>query len=380
MSESTLLRLRVHLGFSSAEVATAGGWSRKRFAEIEREVDLDIDDGLKLSDLYGVDVARILETEKVTTRDVPIAALLKGSAETLTADARFAISGAMSAARDVRQVQTLLGVVPTVPVTTFGEDRDLRHPESGIATRLAARVRERLGLTGVIPSMVSDVCDPLGVLVFTARFADRAVDALSAWSRDTGPIILVNGDSPVARSPLALRTALAHEICHLLFDREKMRSVRTFCELERTVHSASDAQTEAIERRARAFQVELIGPSDLLLHRWKQLDSTPAARIRDLCEEFGMGPVAVARQIGNAPGGPPFVDPGVMMIPNGPWREVERLQTRETHPTIPVMRRGLLLQLVRLAMEREILSFSRGRELLRLSSPEMEELVATWSS
>lgn len=380
MTEPILLRLRTRLGFTTAEVAAAGGWTRKRFSEIERDVDLDVDDGLKLSALYGVDIARILETNKVSAKDVPIAALLKGSAQTLTADARFSMAEAMAAAHDAREVQALLGIEPAVPVTNFGEDRDLRHPESGVAARLAARVRERLGLTGVIGSMVREVCDPLGVLLFTGRFTDRAVDALSAWSRDTGPVILVNADSPAARSPLSLRTALAHEICHLLFDREKMRDVRTFCQLERMGHVGADARTEDIERRARAFQVELLGPSDLLLHRWRQMDGLPADRIRALCQEFGMGPVAVARQLGNAPGGPPFVDPGVMMIPHDSWPEVEQLHIDDDPQSIPATRRGALLRLVRLAMECELLSFSRGREFLRLTAPEMEHLVAMWTS
>ncbi|GEM_PF-3318787 len=374
MAETMLARLRRRLGFRVDEVAAEGGWSRSAFAALERESNPDVEDGLRLSDLYGVDLACVLEKEAVRRVDVPLAALLKGNAEVLTADARFAMTGAMSAARDTRELERALGITPEVPVSEFRDDRDLDHPRSGNATRLALAVRERLGLDGVIASMVSDVCDRLGILVFSASLSDRSVDALSVYTADAGAYIVVNTDSPQTQGASGLRATLAHEVCHLLFDRRKMRDITSFCEVDRAKKRSRWSPDDLpIERRARAFQAEFIAPGALLLSRWQA-----GARQAEIAAEFGLGPTAVAWQLANV-GGPAYHGELLPPVPLDGWPERQQLET-EPCGAVPELRRGRLLRLVQQGLRQDELSESWARELLRLDVGTFDTLYGQWMS
>lgn len=373
-----LVRLRKELGFSAHEVAAEGRWSRQEFEELEKSGEIDTSDAIRLTDLYGVDLAAVLSAERLEARKLPVAALLKGNARVLTADARFSMTEAVSVSRDITALKEVLGLRPTLPVTSFGEDPDLNHPETGNAERLALQVRNRLKLSGVVESVVEDICEPLGIHVFVADFEDHPVDAFSVWSPESGALIVVNRRGGNAASPQGLRTTLSHEVCHLLFDREKMRQISSFCEVEKV---SASSRNEKVEQRARAFQVELLAPKTDVLSRWRmQGMGDYATRIRDLAAFFGIGPVAAAWQLANA-GGPDF-EPVHTKVEGGPWPEWKQLLTAvpvvEAEKRVPLMRRRILLPLVKAAFLADEISTSWGRELLRLDAAEWDELQATW--
>jgi Zn-dependent peptidase ImmA (M78 family) len=298
----------------------------------------------------------------------------------LTAFARFAMTSAVSAARDVRRLERLLERPARHSVSDFLDDTDVRHPDSGNAVRLSQAVRDRLELEAVIRSLVDDVLRPLGILVFGAHFRDPQVDAFSLFSGATGALIVVNRDSPRVENPLGLRAALAHEICHLLFDRKKMRELSAFCEMDQAEHSRWPANLEPVERRARAFQAELIAPQSLVLEQWRELGSPPVARaIPALSKHFGLGPIAVGWQLRNA-GGPPYAGENMVVSGAGPWPEWSEVFPPCDSPEVPEMRRGAVVALVREGVQSERISGSLGRELLRVGVAEWERLETRWTS
>lgn len=382
MSHHTLARIRQRLGFSTTEVAAAGGWSRRDFGELERSGELDVQDLLKLTDIYGVDVGTILDRGSVRRADLPVAALLKGNADILTADTRFAMTEAMSVARDIRTVEDLLELQPARPVTSFGDDLDLSHPREGHVREMARGVREPLRLEGPIPSVVDDLVLRLGVLVFVAPLSDRLLDAFSTWSADTGPLIVVNEDSPRVRGPLGLRATLAHEVCHLLFDRHQMRTIDSFCEIERPTegHVREFDRRERIERRARAFQAELLAPqADLLCAQAALAHLSPDRQLASLCTTWGLGPVAMAWQIRNA-NGPDFTQIGPITVDASAFDEWSAIRPADGPRAIPAMRRGRLLALVQRGLHDEALSVSWARELLRIGVEDFDRESRGWMS
>ncbi len=381
MPKPLLEDLRTRLGFTAAEVAAAGGWSRRAYSQLERSAELSVEDALRLNDLFGVDVGDLLDAGKVRGKDVPVATLLKGNADTLTADARFAITEALSVARDVRELEETLGRRPLHAVTSFPEDLDLSHPSTGNAVRLAEVARGTLGISGVIESMVADVTEPLGILVFCVPFTDPLVDAVSTWNAASGPVIIVNKDSAHAQGEYALRVTLAHEVCHLLFDREKMRGVETLCELERAEHTTWRKDHEKIEKRARAFQVELIAPQSQVRQVWEEFGKpTGEDAIVKLSNHFGLGAVAMSWQLKHATEQDFNSGSGLTAaLDTARWREASSVATRKEPQAIPPMRRGRLLDLVRDAWMDDEISSSWARELLRVDTVAWDSLAAEWS-
>jgi hypothetical protein len=69
---------------------------------------------------------------------------------------------------------------------------------------------------------IQDVMTALGVAVETIRLPVDAesVDAVAVWGPRHGPAVLLNERGLHARSAVGSRATLAHELCHLLVDRE----------------------------------------------------------------------------------------------------------------------------------------------------------------
>jgi Zn-dependent peptidase ImmA (M78 family) len=85
--------------------------------------------------------------------------------------------------------------------------------------------------------------------------SDPKIDGATIWSADHGPVIVVNREG-VRTQPWARRMTVAHELCHLLVDRESAS--------ELMIVSTPWAPAE-LERRANAFAAELLLPKSGIL-------------------------------------------------------------------------------------------------------------------
>ena len=71
--------------------------------------------------------------------------------------------------------------------------------------------------------------------------------------RSSRPLVAINTECPDAVGPSGRRITLAHELCHLLFDRSRMQSFARF-------EGGAAESDRLIEMRANAFAVELLAP------------------------------------------------------------------------------------------------------------------------
>lgn len=111
---------------------------------------------------------------------------------------------------------------------------------------------DRLDIRGVLAA--------LGVAVETIRLpADaESVDAVAVWGPRHGPAVLLNERGLHARSTVGSRATLAHELCHLLVDRDGALPL---------AEVLGGRSAVLVERRANAFAAELLMPSSAVTDR-----------------------------------------------------------------------------------------------------------------
>jgi Zn-dependent peptidase ImmA (M78 family) len=133
---------------------------------------------------------------------------------------------------------------------------DLRVPwESGYY--LARQVRAELGEKETGYFDIETVVKNLGVEVCDVALTDPDILAVCVGSPQYAPLIAINVAHQDAKDPSTSgrRTSLAHELCHLLFDRTRMRGFARF-------EGGAAESDRLIEMRANAFAVELLAPSE----------------------------------------------------------------------------------------------------------------------
>ncbi len=382
---SVLKGLRESLGYSVHEVATQARWSTDSLVRLERTDDLDEQEAEILSDLYGVDVGRALSSGQRQVKS-PVGTLLRAQRDHLCASTRFVISGALSVAREVRQLLQLVpgaSVSATVPLSSFKENLDYRHPDQGGPEQLAELVRTRLKLGMGPVQSVSAVLAGLDVLVLYASM-DPDVDAFSASSQETGGIVVVNPMGSFSRSASGRRLSLAHELCHLLFDRKAMRSMRTYCssgrneEEDHVSGESRRADSYMLERRARAFAVSFLAPVRALREEWARLGSRPVSeKVRHLMDLYGVGFLAMRAHLQNNQiiSRSERLD-GLSSELSPAWTESDPVNLREepVFGVIPELRQGILLNLVAEGLRAGVLSESAAREYLRVPIGRWDEI------
>lgn len=134
---------------------------------------------------------------------------------------------------------------------------DIREPwESGY--RIARLIRESFGLR---PKDIIDVekhISQLGVAIRTELLSDPNIRGVCVGAPAYIPLIIVNSGSPDASGPSGRRITLSHELCHLLFDRSRLRNLARF-------DWDAAENDRLLEMRANAFAVELLVPMEVLI-------------------------------------------------------------------------------------------------------------------
>lgn len=125
----------------------------------------------------------------------------------------------------------------------------LKPYEEGYAA--AAAFRALAALDESRPFRPQDWLEKAGVQYQEIAVPNEAIDALACWGENRGPAILVNRRGRHARSPGGRNASVAHEICHLLLDREGALPV---------AEVLGGRVNPSVEARARAFAAELLLP------------------------------------------------------------------------------------------------------------------------
>jgi Zn-dependent peptidase ImmA (M78 family) len=109
---------------------------------------------------------------------------------------------------------------------------------------------------------MDSVLAALGVDVRDLQLSDRTIRGLAVAGSDFRPGICVNESHEANGYPSGRRFTLAHEFCHLLFDREAGR---------RLAIASGPWAPRDVERRANAFAAMLLMPRDLVVNVIKEL-------------------------------------------------------------------------------------------------------------
>jgi Zn-dependent peptidase ImmA (M78 family) len=387
MSMAKLIEIRVDLGFTASEVEGAAGWPSGRLAQLERAQDVTDDDADVLTRLYGVDVEALLSGEEGEVVRQPLAALLRGPAEALAAIYRFEIAEVATVAREHRQLLVALGRRDLWPVIqSFRDDLDYSHPSQGAPDRLAAAVRARLDLgEGPIPSVWDLARRDLGVLVVWVELPPD-IDAFALAGPDTGAVIALNVKGDHTGNAFARRVSMAHELCHVLFDRGQMRSMDRFCRIAVRRRGGKSRPhddlhlEERIERRARAFAAALLVPRSEGIRVWNGTrDRYLTGRVRTWMTCWGIGYEAARGHLATL--GRLRLNealPRVLTEPPVVWERAEPgppLDDLAARAGVPLNRRGDFFETVLDAVREHSISPARAREHLRLTREAWDALV-----
>lgn len=267
-----------------------------------------------------------------------------------------------AAARDRAALAALLDLpAPAEPIARL-EPLPLTEEVTVQAEELAKRVRRALGEGDEPIASIRQAMRRLGVSTFLTDLGSEAVDGLT-WRDSEGFACAAANASARGGKLTALRMTFAHELCHALFDGTKLAA---FGVVEQRAERA-----EGLEQRANAFAAHLLAPQDAVLRFLRERglragEKPSAVHVRALSEHFGMGASAVAGHL----------------VSCGVWKKLDMgrhhgLFTRdaigedsaELHPSdaealVPIERRGELLELASMALERGEISVGRWREVL----------------
>jgi len=212
---------------------------RKSFAEVHREdlATAETTPGqpfltvLPLAvAMYGGLKPTLSDADVETLRDVLVSASLRQEGEALHE---------LVADRDGR----ILGRVPhedgLVFASEFLEDREEASPGFPDEGRVD----------------IAGICRELGIDVENRTLDTSSIRGVALAGDDLGPTIVVNLTSPFNATQGGQRFTIAHELCHILFDRSRAR---------RIAHSSGSWATPGIEKRANAFAAYLLMPPYLV--------------------------------------------------------------------------------------------------------------------
>lgn len=165
--------------------------------------------------------------------------------------------------------------------------------------RLARALRRVLGQP-TEPLDVEALFAELHLPVLELPLSDPELDGGCVCDPQHGPLVFVNPRSGRAAVPWGRRVVLAHELCHLLFDRDH---AAPFGGAGLGVVSGPWAPPR-IERAANAFAIELLLPLAGVLERvgraWEaQTEAQREAQVSVLMDAYGLGRTAVTEHLAN---------------------------------------------------------------------------------
>lgn len=307
-AQLSLRELWTRMGFTSEELAARVGATDAVLSAASADpAAMDSELAGRIEASLGLSLDALIDG---VARPSPLSALLKGNAQALSADARFTIAEAVSVAREVQGLRALLGAPTGLGrVEEFTANADYAHPSGGQASRLAERVRARLQVPKGRVDLGAHLLEPLGVLMLWAPLP-AAIDALAIAQADTGAVIVANPHGAHMQTAPGRRMAVAHELCHLLFDRPKMERFGKACVMEPAdgepgmwsgPRGAEVDLFDRIERRARAFAPALLAPPSTLHEVWSSGGAgSDSERLHRVCAHFGLSASAASMHLANA--------------------------------------------------------------------------------
>lgn len=254
--------------------------------------------------LTAEQVARLVQKSGARDADALFALSSTWSAEGTLADVRqsvvaiaFRCVSPVLNEHDLLAVRnTLLNVKPAPSAMAKLRELARQVPAPGELRDYAQGYELARGLRRVLknvagPFGVEDQLDVLGIPVVDLPIASDQVDGGCICDDRHGPIVFVNPGSERAGTPWGRRMVLAHELCHLLFDRKAAMPLAVI---------SGPWAPPRIERRANAFAAELLlplkGVDEVVRGRWHRVVDED---LRILMERYGLGLTATSEHVRN---------------------------------------------------------------------------------
>jgi Zn-dependent peptidase ImmA (M78 family)/transcriptional regulator with XRE-family HTH domain len=373
---TALRRARATLGLDIEVLAEAAGLEPGTLGAYEAGTQQVPGDVLwRLSDALGIPIEDI-DTEVLLGRHLEVMAVRFRAAQRAVPDrVRLAVARAASAARDYVDLEDIAGRPGRYRelVERWPRAPQLPRRETWKAGReLATTVRERLGLDGPVISMLNLVEKQVGALVIWQKLpVDIAGYAFCDEIHGPAVVLNVNGRN---QNELTRRFTLAHEACHVLFDRYDLAALSRFDAYDDFYEYGDDAR-DPHEVRSNAFAIHLLAPDLLLRRTW----TAHPGNIREVMLSFGISFEATRAHLANY-GLLPLTErvTGVSTAPSDEWRAAESSELwYPAFDDIPIERRHAVAKLAFELWVTEKITTSRLREVLRayLSHDQLTELA-----
>lgn len=211
------------------------------------------------------------------------------------------IAARMSAEVPIHSRRLILDALKRIPPRTMSAELDAlsREAQSAVPnyTRLAYQqgaalaqwTRNKLGLAPDVKADPETVLQRLGVEITKHQFGTDVIDAVGCWGRNHGPAVLVNIEGEHAQADAGRRATLAHELAHVLFDRNgSLPAAEVF----------GGTVPRYPEQRANAFAAEFLLPQRFAIECLKSSDDQ-VATLRWLSDHFEVSHELAGRHISN---------------------------------------------------------------------------------
>lgn len=121
------------------------------------------------------------------------------------------------------------------------------------------------------------ICKELSITIEEQRLDTNSIRGVALAGKDFAPLILINTTSVFNRNNEGKRFTLAHELCHIIFDRTRAR---------RIAHISGSWVAPGIEKRANAFAAYLLMPRPLLAKYLASAGEPDIDIVRKLAEQL----------------------------------------------------------------------------------------------
>ena len=374
-----LRQARQALGLESEALAEAVGLDLGTLGVYESGAQEIPGDVLwRLSDILGIPLEE-LDSPAALQRHADVMAVRFLADHRAVPDrVRLAVARAASAARDYLQLEALAEKPRRYQalVEQWPDRPPLpRHETWKSGRSLAEALRERLRLTGLLGSMLELVERRLGTLVIWQKLpADFAGYAFCDEIHGPAIVLNVNGRN---QNELVRRFTLAHEACHVLFDRHDLAALSRFDSYDEFYGYRDDRQ-DPHEIRANAFAIHLLAPERLFTEAW----SDAPGDVRGVMTTFGISFEAARHHLDNYRL-LPLTDRLDRVPTSAPdqWKMAESSELwYPAFDDIPIERRHAVARLAFELWTTGKLTTSRLREVLRVSlaHQQLTELAALY--
>jgi Zn-dependent peptidase ImmA (M78 family) len=373
---AAIRQAREALGLDQTTLAEAAGLDPGQLNAYESSIQTVPGDVLwRLSEILGIPLEDLDSAEQLQ-RDLSVMAVRFRADQGAVPDrVRLAVARAAAAARDYVELEqiadrpsryeALIGRFPTRPLLP-------RRETWKVGRQLAVLVRQSLGLDGPIKGMLDLVEKDLGGLVIWQKLPP-AFAGYAFCDEIHGPAIVLNVNGR-NQNELVRRFTLAHEACHVLFDRHDLAHLSRFDAYEDLFAYADDTR-DPVEVRANAFAIHLLAPQALFERAWR-------GDVRAVMTEFGISFEAARHHLANY-GLLPLAEQvtGVTTTASDVWKAAESSELwYPAFDEIPIERRHTVAKLAFELWTAGHITTSRIREALRVALPhhQLMELAALY--